>query len=65
MAGKTLEGFGVHWSPGVYWDKPGGYVGHADWRDQYGQGSRTYCGRNHAHSTEEAALACIKERHEG
>jgi hypothetical protein len=58
-----LESFGAHVEDGTWWDDIGGYyVGHADWRDEYGQGTRTYCG--HKHSGEDVALECIKRRYE-
>lgn len=62
--GHTLEAFGAHYERGTWWDNTGGYVGHADWRDEHGQGSRSYCGPRHGHSTEQAALECIKKRYE-
>jgi hypothetical protein len=59
--GHTLEGMGVHYSPAAWRSETGGYVGHADWRDQYGMGTRSYCG--HKHFSEECALVCITKLH--
>lgn len=59
----TLQAFGTQVYDGSWYDDPGGYFfGYADWRDEYGQGSRSYCGCKH--SGEAEALDCIKRRHE-
>ena len=58
LADHDLEGVGTHYSPAAWRSEEGGYVGHADWRDRYNQGSRSYCG--HKHRQEADAMACIE-----
>jgi hypothetical protein len=57
VAGKTLESTGTHYSPAHWRDEEGGYVGHANWRDQYRMGTTSVCG--HRHRAESVAKECI------